>query len=31
MDGRIVVEEHLHAFELALADAALKTQLIMAR
>jgi len=25
------VEEHLHAFELALADAALKTQTIMAR
>ena len=30
-DGRRVVEEHLHAFELALADAALKTQTIMAR
>lgn len=30
-DGRRVVEEHLHAFELALADAALKTQIIMAR
>jgi hypothetical protein len=31
MDGRRVVEEHLHAFQLALADAALKTQTIMAR
>ena len=30
-DGRTIVEEHLHAFELALADAALKTQIIMAR
>ncbi|KAF8817466.1 hypothetical protein BYT27DRAFT_6813359 [Phlegmacium glaucopus] len=30
-DGRRIVEEHLHAFELALADAALKTQTIMAR
>jgi len=30
-DGRRLVEEHLHAFELALADAALKTQTIMAR
>ena len=30
-DGRRVVEEHLHAFQLALADAALKTQTIMAR
>lgn len=30
-DGRRVVEEHLRAFELALADAALKTQAIMAR
>ena len=30
-DGRRVVEEHLHAFKLALADAALKTQTIMAR
>ena len=30
-DGRRVVEEHLQAFQLALADAALKTQTIMAR
>lgn len=30
VDGRRVVEEHLHAFELALADAAIKTQAIMA-
>jgi hypothetical protein len=30
VDGRRVVEEHLHAFELALADAAVKTQAIMA-
>lgn len=30
-DGRRVVQEHLHAFELALADAVLKTQTIMAR
>jgi len=30
-DGRRVVEEHLQAFQLALADAALKTQIIMAR
>ena len=30
-DGRRIVEEHLHAFEIALADAALKTQTIMAR
>lgn len=30
IDGRRVVEEHLHAFELALADAATKTQAIMA-
>lgn len=31
IDGRRVVEEHLHAFELAVADAALKVQTIMAR
>jgi len=31
IDGRRVVEEHLHAFKLALADAASKTQTIMAR
>jgi len=31
IDGRRVVEEHLHAFELALVDAALKIQTIMAR
>ncbi|KAF9006020.1 hypothetical protein BDQ17DRAFT_1352583 [Cyathus striatus] len=31
IDGRKVVQEHLHAFELALADAAVKTQAIMAR
>jgi hypothetical protein len=31
IDGRRIVEEHLRAFELALADAALKTQAIMAR
>ncbi|KAF8074919.1 hypothetical protein FPV67DRAFT_1559541 [Lyophyllum atratum] len=30
VDGRKVVEEHLHAFERALADAAVKTQAIMA-
>jgi hypothetical protein len=30
VDGRIIVQEHLHAFELALADAATKTQAIMA-
>ncbi|KAF5383594.1 hypothetical protein D9615_003570 [Tricholomella constricta] len=30
IDGRRIVEEHLHAFELALADAAVKTQAIMA-
>jgi len=30
VDGRVVVQEHLRAFELALADAALKTQAIMA-
>jgi hypothetical protein len=30
LDGRTVVQEHLHAFELALADAAMKTQAIMA-
>ncbi|KAG6909335.1 hypothetical protein DXG01_000935 [Tephrocybe rancida] len=30
VDGRKVVEEHLRAFELALADAAVKTQAIMA-
>ncbi|KAJ7148404.1 hypothetical protein C8R43DRAFT_518074 [Mycena crocata] len=30
LDGRKVVEEHLHAFELALADAAVKTKAIMA-
>jgi len=30
IDGRRIVEEHLHAFELALADAAMKTQAIMA-
>ncbi|KAG6833235.1 hypothetical protein H0H87_009856 [Tephrocybe sp. NHM501043] len=30
LDGRKVVEEHLRAFELALADAAVKTQAIMA-
>ncbi|KAG5647523.1 hypothetical protein DXG03_009460 [Asterophora parasitica] len=29
VDGRRIVEEHLHAFELALADAAVKTQAIM--
>ncbi|KAF8159571.1 hypothetical protein B0H34DRAFT_654876 [Crassisporium funariophilum] len=31
LDGRRMVEEHLHAFELALQDASLKTQAIMAR
>lgn len=31
IDGRRVVAEHLQAFELALAEAALKTQAIMAR
>jgi len=31
VDGRRVVEEHLRAFEKALADAAVKTQAIMAR
>lgn len=31
IDGRRIVEEHLHAFQLALADAVLKTQAIMAR
>ena len=31
VDGRKIVEEQLRAFELALADAALKTQAIMAR
>ncbi|KAF9480546.1 hypothetical protein BDN70DRAFT_877541 [Pholiota conissans] len=31
IDGRSIVEEHLRAFEMALADAALKTQAIMAR
>ena len=31
IDGRKIVQEHLLAFELALADAALKTQAIMAR
>lgn len=30
LDGRIIVQEHLHAFELALADAATRTQAIMA-
>ncbi|CAK5283345.1 unnamed protein product [Mycena citricolor] len=30
VDGRKIVEEHLHAFELALADAASKTQAMMA-
>lgn len=30
LDGRIIVQEHLRAFELALADAATKTQAIMA-
>ncbi|KAJ7314417.1 hypothetical protein DFH08DRAFT_926996 [Mycena albidolilacea] len=30
VDGRKVVQEHLHAFELALAEAAVKTQAIMA-
>jgi hypothetical protein len=30
VDGRLIVQEHLHAFELALADAAIKTQSIMA-
>jgi hypothetical protein len=30
IDGRKVVQEHLHAFELALADAAMRTQAIMA-
>ncbi|RDB23654.1 hypothetical protein Hypma_009179 [Hypsizygus marmoreus] len=30
VDGRVVVAEHLRAFELALADAAIKTQAIMA-
>ena len=30
VDGRVAVQEHLRAFELALADAALKTQAIMA-
>jgi len=30
VDGRITVQEHLYAFELALADAATKTQAIMA-
>ncbi|KAJ6614173.1 hypothetical protein B0H10DRAFT_2221634 [Mycena sp. CBHHK59/15] len=30
VDGRAVVQEHLHAFELALADAAVKTKAIMA-
>lgn len=30
MDGRLVVQEHLRAFEVALADAAKKTQAIMA-
>ncbi|GLB41863.1 hypothetical protein LshimejAT787_1004630 [Lyophyllum shimeji] len=30
VDGRKIVEEHLHAFERALADAAVKTQAIMA-
>ncbi|KAJ7717112.1 hypothetical protein DFH07DRAFT_1068257 [Mycena maculata] len=30
VDGRKVVQEHLHAFELALADAAVKTKAIMA-
>lgn len=30
IDGRTIVQEHLHAFELALADAATKTQAIMA-
>jgi len=31
VDGRKVVQEHLHAFERALADASMKTQAIMAR
>lgn len=31
VDGRKVVQEHLHAFERALADASVKTQAIMAR
>ncbi|KAF4610907.1 hypothetical protein D9613_006957 [Agrocybe pediades] len=31
VDGRKIVEEHLRAFELALAEAAIKTQAIMAR
>ena len=30
VDGRVIVQEHLRAFELALTDAALKTQAIMA-
>lgn len=30
VDGRMIVSEHLRAFELALADAAIKTQAIMA-
>lgn len=30
VDGRTIVEEHLHAFEIALADAAVKTKAIMA-
>jgi hypothetical protein len=30
VDGRKVVQEHLRAFELALAEAAVKTQAIMA-
>ncbi|KAJ6481206.1 hypothetical protein C8R47DRAFT_592268 [Mycena vitilis] len=30
VDGRAVVQEHLHAFELALAEAAVKTKAIMA-
>ncbi|KAK2463615.1 hypothetical protein APHAL10511_004366 [Amanita phalloides] len=31
VDGRKVVQEHLHAFELVLADASIKAQAIMAR
>lgn len=29
-DGRLIVQEHLQAFEVALADAGMKTQAIMA-
>ncbi|KAF9531686.1 hypothetical protein CPB83DRAFT_848556 [Crepidotus variabilis] len=31
VDGRLLVQEHLRAFEVALVDAAMKTQAIMAR